>query len=164
LPSDSETSVQGMDEFPSEGRLAGIDFGTVRIGVAVSDPQRKFASPLDNYTRRGEQVDAAYFQRLTQEERIVGFIVGLPLHTTGAESQKSRETRSFAKWLTEVTSRPVRFYDERFTTREATYLLGEAKMTKKKRKQRLDKLAAQLLLAGYLESSQRDVPPSSLDD
>jgi putative Holliday junction resolvase len=153
-----------MGDFPAQGRLAGIDFGTVRIGIAISDPGRKLASPLENYTRRGEQRDAQFFQRLVAEEQIVGFIVGLPVHVSGEESQKSLEARTFGSWLTQITAVPVRFYDERYTTREATYLLGEAKMTKKQRRQRLDKLAAQLLLAAYLESSQGDAPPAGLDD
>ena len=105
-----------MSDFPSEGRLAGIDFGTVRIGVAVSDPGRKFSSPYENYTRRDEVSDCAYFQQLVCDENVVGFVVGLPVHTTGQESQKSHEVRQFAQWLTRVTERPVRFYDERFTS------------------------------------------------
>ncbi len=153
-----------MSEFPTTGRLAGIDFGTVRIGVAISDPGRQFSSPYENYTRRNEQSDAEYFHHLVAEENIVGFIVGLPVHTSGEESEKSREARQFAKWLADITERPIRFYDERYTTREATYLLGEAQLTQKKRKQRLDMIAAQLLLAGYLESAQHDDPPTALDD
>lgn len=151
-------------DFPTTGRLAGIDYGTVRIGVAVTDPQRKLASPYENYTRRGEAADIQFFRQLVAQEQIVGFIVGLPVHTTGRESQKSREAREFAAWLAEITQRPIRFYDERFTTREATYLLGEAQLTKKQRKKRLDKLAAQLLLTAYLESDQQDTPPTALDE
>ncbi len=153
-----------MNDFPEEGRLAGIDYGTVRIGVAISDPGRKFASPYENYTRQSRESDAGYFRRLVAEENVVAFIVGLPVHTTGEESQKSSEAREFAKWLSEATDRPHRFSDERYTTREATYLLGEAKMTKKRRKQRLDMLAAQLLLAAYLESGQQGDPIVGLDD
>ena len=62
------------------GRLAGIDYGTVRIGIAVTDPEQRLASPLANYTRRGEAADAAYFKRLVADERIVRFVVGLPIH------------------------------------------------------------------------------------
>jgi putative Holliday junction resolvase len=153
-----------MSEFPGTGRLAAIDFGTVRMGVAVSNADRTLASPLENYTRRGEQADADFFRRLVHDEGIVGFIVGLPIHTSGLESQKSLQARTFAKWLTDVTACPVRFHDERYTTREADYLLGEAKLTSKQRKQRLDKLAAQLLLTAYLESRQDEQPPAPLDD
>ncbi len=153
-----------MSEFPAAGRLAGIDYGHVRIGVAVSDPGCTIASPYVNYTRCGEARDAQFFQKLVADETVVGFVIGLPLHTSGQESEKSLEVRQFAAWLAHVTGRPVCFYDERFTTREATYLLGEAHLTKKKRKQRLDKVAAQLLLAAFLESDRRGTPPAALDD
>jgi putative holliday junction resolvase len=153
-----------MSAFPATGRLAGIDYGHVRIGVALSDPGRTIASPHANYTRRGQAGDAQFFQALVADENVVGFVVGLPLHTDGQESAKSREVRQFAAWLAEVTGRPVCFYDERFTTREAGYLLEEAQLTKKRRKQRLDKVAAQLLLAAFLESDRRGEPPAALDD
>ncbi len=153
-----------MSDFPATGRLAGVDYGTVRIGVAISDPGRTIASPFENYTRRGEARDAQFFRQLVRDEDVVGFVIGLPVHTSGAESQKSQEVRTFAAWLARVTDRPTRFYDERFTTREATYLLGDAQLTEKKRKRRLDMVAAQLLLAAFLESDQQGTPPTALDD
>jgi nicotinamidase/pyrazinamidase len=153
------------DDFPSHGRLAGIDFGTVRIGIAITDQQRMLASPYENYVRRDAQSDARRFQRLVSEEQIAGFVVGLPVHTSGHESQKSQEARQFGRWLAESTGVPVRFYDERYTSAQAEEILGEAQLTKKKRKKRLDMLAAQIMLAAYLEShSQGRHPPESLDD
>ena len=153
-----------MSDFPATGRLAGVDYGHVRIGVAVSDPNRTIASPYANYTRAGEARDAQYFRTLVADENIAGFVIGLPLHPTGQESEKPREVRAFAAWLARVTDRPVCFCDERFTTREATSLLEEARLTKKKRKARLDKVAAQLLLAAFLESDRQGNPPAALDD
>jgi len=153
-----------LNTLPSHGRLAGIDYGTVRIGIAISDPNRTIASPFENYTRRDTGRDADYFRQFVENEQVVGFVVGLPLHTSGEESQKSREARAFARWLNEVTRRPVTFWDERYTTREATDLLGEAQMTKKQRKRRLDMLAAQLLLSAFLESGQQGDSLRGLDE
>jgi putative Holliday junction resolvase len=150
-------------QLPREGRLAGIDYGTVRIGVSVSDPSQSLASPLENYTRRSPELDARWLQKLAAEERIVGFVVGLPVHTTGLESQKSTEARKFAAWITELTGLPVELFDERYTSVHAEQLLLEAGFTKKRRKERLDKLAAQILLTAYLESSRNQQPPGSLD-
>ncbi|MBM4090442.1 MAG: Holliday junction resolvase RuvX [Planctomycetes bacterium] len=150
--------------FPARGRLAGIDFGTVRLGVAISDPRRTLASPYSNYTRSGPAADARYFQQLVAREDVVGFVVGLPVHMSGEESEKCRQARAFGAWLSEATGCPVRFFDERYTTREAELLLGEAHMTRKKRKRRLDMIAAQLLLAGYLESDQQGAAPAPLND
>jgi len=133
------------------GRIAGIDFGTVRIGIALSDPGRSIASPYENYVRRTEQLDAQRLRRLVVEEDVTLFVVGLPLHLEGGESQKSLEARRFGRWLTRVTGVPVEFFDERFTSVEAEQLLLEAQMTSKRRKQRTDMLAAQIMLSAYLE-------------
>ncbi len=152
-----------MSGFPATGRLAGIDYGSVRVGVALSDPDRIIASPYANYTRRGRAADAQFFRALVDNEQVVGFVIGLPLHTDGRESHKSREVRQYATWLREVTGRPVCFQDERFTTREAGCLLDEARLTQRQRKARLDKVAAQILLAAFLESDQRGEPPAALD-
>jgi len=140
------------------GRVAGIDYGTVRIGIAVSDPDRILSSPYETYARKNEQADADYFLRLVREERIVQFVVGLPVHLSGDASEKSKECVKFADWLAEQTGIPVDFVDERFTSVEAEHHLRGAKLTNKKRKDRRDKIAAQILLATYLESGpiQRD--------
>ncbi len=137
---------------PSIGRVAGIDYGTVRIGIAISDPERTIASPLENYTRRGPETDAERFRRLAADQQIVRFVVGLPLHLDGQESPKSAEARQFGEWLGQATGVPVEFFDERFTSREAEELLLTADMTRKRRKKRLDMLAAQIMLAAYLET------------
>lgn len=136
----------------SPGRVAGVDYGTVRIGIAVSNVERTIASPLENYTRRGLEQDARRFRQLVADERIALFVVGLPLHLSGDESQKSLEARQFGGWLTETTGVPVVFFDERFTSRDAEDLLLSADLTRKRRKKRMDMLAAQILLTGYLEA------------
>ena len=150
------------DALPRQGRLAAIDYGTVRLGVAITDPDQRLASPLENYTRRDSAADAAWIKNLAETERIAGFVIGLPVHTTGEESQKSAEARRFGQWLAETTNLPVRFFDERFTTANAEALLLDAGLTKKRRKERLDKLAAQILLSAYLESTRTEGEPGAL--
>lgn len=154
------TQTMTSSDTSPPGRLAGIDYGTVRIGIAITDSRQTLASPYENYQRRDPQRDAERFQRLATEEGIRTFVVGLPVHLDGRESQKSIEAREFGKWLQEVTGIPVQFFDERFTSHEAEQILGGAELTKKKRKARLDMLAAQIMLASYLESRSRgqDVP------
>ena len=136
-------------------RIAGIDFGTVRIGIATADTSVGIAGPYENYNRRSPKLDAEYFQRLATEERIGRFVVGLPVHLSGSESQKSTEARAFGKWLGEVTGVAVEYFDERFTTSEADELLSSVKFTKKQRQARRDQLAAQIMLSGYLEAGSR---------
>src|SRR5262249_6883863 len=98
------------------GRLLGIDCGTVRVGLAISDPDRIIASPYDTLTRGGDVADAAYFTRLVTAEKVVGLVVGLPLHTRGHESVQSAEARRYGAWLASVTGLPVVFWDERYTS------------------------------------------------
>ena len=150
---------------PKPGRVAGIDFGTVRIGIAISDPARTIASPYENYTRRRREQDARRLQRLVAEEQVVLFVVGLPVHLDGRESEKSLEARQFGRWLGEMTGVPVEYFDERFSTTEAEQALLQVGMTRKRRKRRKDMLSAQIMLSAYLESSRsgREVP-RGLDD
>lgn len=149
--------VSEQTAFPA-GRLAGIDYGTVRVGIAVTDARRTLASPHEIYQRRDAAADARFFQALARDEKLVGFVVGLPIHLDGRESEKSREARSFGQWLAQTTGLPVTFFDERFTTAEANQFLGAARLTKKQRAARRDKLAAQILLSAYLESSRAGTP------
>lgn len=140
---------------PDRGRIGGVDYGTVRIGVAIGDLEVGMASPLENYNRRSERLDAEYFETLAREERLVRWVVGLPVHLHGGESQKSTEAREFGKWLTEKTGLPVEFYDERYTSSEAAEMLRASNLTPKQRKAKLDALAAQITLTAYLESGAR---------
>ncbi|MBX9581118.1 MAG: Holliday junction resolvase RuvX [Gemmataceae bacterium] len=134
------------------GRLLGVDYGTVRVGLAVTDPDRIIASPLETLTRRDEAADAAYFHRLVAAERVAGLVVGLPMHTGGEEGAKAAEARRYGAWLAAVTGLPVVFWDERFTSSLAEDALLAAGLTKKRRKARVDRVAAQLILQAYIEA------------
>ncbi len=133
-------------------RLLGVDYGTVRIGLAVSDPYRKIASSLATYRARGPAEDAAYIRLVVAEEEVAGLVVGLPVHTDGREGRKAQEARRFGGWLAQTTGLPVTYWDERFTTVEAESALWEAGLTHKKRKGRRDRVAATLLLQAYLDA------------
>ena len=153
------------EPLPRCGRLAGIDYGDVRIGIALTDSEQRLATPYENYTRGGSEADARRFRRLVEEEQIVGFVVGLPVRGSGHESQKSRDARRFAQWLRGATGAAVCFFDERYTTVEAEQILEAAQLTGKRRKQRRDMVAAQITLAAFLESGSRGgAEPGSLDD
>lgn len=137
---------------PTRGRLAGIDFGTVRIGIAVCDQEQIIASPLETYRCRSPRQDADYFKELVRRENLCGFVLGLPVHMSGDESQKSQEARRFGAWLAEQTELPVDWMDERYTTALAREFLSQSGLSGKARKARLDKIAAQIILSAYLES------------
>jgi putative Holliday junction resolvase len=147
------------------GRLLGVDFGSVRVGLAVSDPGRAFAFPLEVYERRNREADAAFFRALVTREEVAGLVVGLPVHLSGREGAKAKEARAFGAWLAEQTGLPVVFYDERFTTVQAESALWEAGLTHKRRKERRDKVAAQMLLQAYLDAGcPAESAPGALDD
>lgn len=152
-----------MDELP--GVVAAIDYGTVRIGVAISDPERHFSLPLENYQRRRPEQDAEWFRQLARERQVKLFVVGLPVHLDGGESQKSREAMRFGDWLAQETGVPVTYYDERYTSVEAERLLEAAGLTSQRRKARRDMLAAQILLSAFLEAGGRgNETPGGLAD
>ena len=92
-----------------------------------------------------------YLRQLVEEYRVVGLVVGLPVHMSGDEGEKAREARAFGRWAAEATGLPVTWWDERYTTVIAEEALISAGLSKKKRKQRLDKLAAQIMLQAYLD-------------
>ncbi len=138
--------------FPATGRLIGVDYGTVRVGLAVSDPDRIIASALTTHTRQSDAADAAFFARTADAERAVGWVVGLPLYMSGDESPKSREARAFGAWLSDATGRPVAYWDERYTSALADDAFREAKLTHKKRKGTRDRVAAVLILQGFLDA------------
>ncbi len=154
------------DSFPTDGRLLGIDYGTVRVGLAISTPEQTIASPIEVYQRRSERLDAAYFQQFVKENRIAGLVVGLPMHVNGEEGQKAHEARQFGTWLAATVSRPVIWWDERYTSSVAADLLRDAGVARTKRKQRLDMLAAQIFLQSYLDEQirRRQPPPADPDD
>ena len=144
--------TQPAKDFPSEGRIASVDYGTVRIGIAVCDPDRRLASPLEVRPAKDWREDGDYYCRLVAEERLVGFVVGLPIHCDGGESQKSKESREFAKWLTTETGLPVRLFDERFTTADAKRRMAGQGLTRKGKKKRVDAVAAHVLLESFIEA------------
>lgn len=133
-------------------RLLGVDFGTVRVGLAISDADRIIASPLEVRERQGDDRDAAYFRQLVEREQVGGLVVGLPLHTTGREGTKAAEARAFGAWLGGATGLPVVFADERFSTAFAESELWAAGLTHKKRKARRDAVAAQVMLQAFLDA------------
>ena len=138
---------------PREGRLLGLDHGTVRIGVAVSDTGQEYAAAVETYVRTDPAADAAFFKTLRREYDPAAVVVGLPLHFGGEESGSSTGARAFGAWLRGVLKLPVVFHDERCTSAAADDLMRSAGVTgRSATKSARDKLAAQILLQSYLDS------------
>lgn len=148
--------------FPLRGCLFGLDYGSKRFGVALSNDEQTIASPLENRTRRSADQDGVFLASLATDYNVVGLVVGLPVHMSGQEGGKAREARNFGQWAGRVTGLPVRYYDERYTSLIAEHHLLSAGVSEKKRKERLDKVAAQVLLQSYLDSADRTAAPAAL--
>jgi putative Holliday junction resolvase len=133
-------------------RLLGVDYGHVRIGLAITDEDRRIASPLATYNRRTRDEDARYFQEVVAAESVEQIVVGLPVHADGSEGEKAVEARRFGAWLAGATGLPIVYFDERFTTVEAESHLLAAGLTSKRRKARRDRVAAQILLQSYIDA------------
>ena len=144
---------------PTQGTLLGLDYGTKRIGVAVSTQEQNIASPLENYTRRNEREDAEFLSRIARDYRAVGVVVGLPVHMSGDEGAKAQEARAFGNWVAQVLKLPVVFWDERFSSAMAELYLQHAEISRKKQQHRLDKVAAQVMLQSFLDAEDRLRPP-----
>lgn len=135
-------------------RIAGIDFGCVRIGLAISDPTQILASPLETIQSKATLKDTAeaIAFALGKHTPIKKIIIGLPLLMNGKESENSIKVRKLADFLEEVTGLPIVYWDERLTTVQVEKTLKEAKLSRKKRSQYVDKMAACVILQSYLDS------------
>ena len=135
------------------GRVAAVDYGRKRMGIAICDAERIIASPWPMRQPTGdEKAEAAFFKRLVAEESIVGFVVGLPVHADGSDSKMSVEVERFAVWLGETTARPVAFQDERYTSVEAAGMLAGLGLSRGKKKARADSIAAHIILTAWMEA------------
>lgn len=146
------------------GRVAGIDYGRKRIGIAICDAARIIASPFAMHEPTGDdEAEAAFYRRLVRDEELVGFVVGLPIHADGSDSKMSVEAERFGAWLAAATDRPVVFQDERFTSIEAAGKLAGHGLSRGRKKARTDAIAAQILLSDWLETQAAGTAPRRPD-
>ena len=136
---------------PRAGALAGLDLGTVTIGVAVSDGLRHVASPLETIRRRKFTADAARLLEILQARAIAGIVLGLPLNMDGSEGPRCQATRAFARNLSRLTDLPIGFWDERLSTVAAERALLEADTSRARRAEVIDHVAAGYILQGALD-------------
>lgn len=147
--------MSGIPSIPP-GRVAGIDFGLKRIGIAVCDASRILASPFAVHEPTADiDREAAFYRSLAAEEAIVAFVVGLPLNADGTPSRMSNEAEKFGAWLSTATGLPVEFQDERYTSAEAAGKLAGSGLTRGRKKQVSDAIAAQILLADWMDRRGR---------
>jgi putative Holliday junction resolvase len=143
------------------GRVLALDYGLRRVGAAVSDPGRTIASPLEVYERRDPTQDARHYTQLVRDHEIDRIVLGLPVHTSGREGELAERARDWGAWLVSITGLPVVHVDERYTSVEADNLMTQSGLKRQRRKALRDKLAAQILLQGYLDAGCPDLETPS---
>ncbi|MFY0529226.1 Holliday junction resolvase RuvX [Archangium gephyra] len=142
-------------------RTLGLDYGTKTIGVAASDGLGLTAQTVTTIRRTNLKADLAALKELVREYEADRFVVGLPLNMDGSEGPRAEATRKFVEALTEVLGLPVELWDERLSTVAAQRTLLEADVSRAKRREVIDQMAAQFILQGWLDARR---PPSSGDD
>ena len=129
----------------------GIDYGLSRIGIALSDDTKFLASPYITYKRKTEQEDLTYFVNLINEKKVDEIVCGLPYNMQGEEQEIAQKTREFMQKIQALTNIKIEFVDERLSSTMAEELLKETERDWKKRKEKLDAVAASIILQDYLD-------------
>ena len=132
-----------------------MDVGARRIGMAVSDPLGITAQGIETLQRKNKRTDLAELQRIIREYGIIEVVVGLPLRMSGAEGIQSEKMQVFAQELRKKSGLPVHLWDERLTSAEANRLLRETEISIEKRGKAVDRMAAILILQGWMEHRLR---------
>lgn len=141
---------------PLKGALLGLDVGTKTIGIAISDPGRSVASPVETIRRTKFSDDVLRLEALIDSRRVIGFVIGLPVALDGSEGPRCQSVRQFAANLMARRDLPTLLWDERFSTAAVErFLVDEADMSRKRRAEVVDKMAAAYILQGALDALNR---------
>ncbi len=145
------------DALPQGSRLLGLDVGTKTIGAALSDTRLVIASPLETLRRRRFRDDVAALFALVDKHGVGGFVIGLPLTLTGGDGPRTQSVRQFARNLLAVRDLPMAFWDERLSTAAVTREMIAADLTRKRRAEIVDRVAAAYILQGCLDAIGRGI-------
>ncbi|HYX92895.1 MAG TPA: Holliday junction resolvase RuvX [Myxococcaceae bacterium] len=133
-------------------RTMGLDVGTRTVGIAVSDALGITAQGLTTLRRTNLKSDLAEMKRLVAEHEVTRLVVGLPLNMDGSEGPRAQASRAFGEAAARATGLPLEYQDERLTTVAAERVLLEADVSRRKRREVIDRLAAQLILQSWLDA------------
>lgn len=136
----------------SKMRVMGLDIGTKRIGVAVSDETGTLAQGRGIVTRESDNQAIDQIKSIIEEYKVGEIVAGLPLNMDGTKGERARDCEEFSGRLEKETGLPVKLWDERLSTKEVEDVLIAADVSRDKRKKVTDKLAAQIILQNYLDS------------
>ncbi|OYW21518.1 MULTISPECIES: RuvX/YqgF family protein [unclassified Sphingomonas] len=136
---------------PQGGRLIGLDVGTKTIGTALADAGWSFASPAILIRRTKFTVDKAAITQLIAQQTVVGIVIGLPLNLDGTDSPRTQSTRAFARNMDDL-GLPILLWDERWSTQAVERQMIAEDISRAKRAERIDKIAASYILQGAIDA------------
>ncbi|MEM1363252.1 MAG: Holliday junction resolvase RuvX [Pseudomonadota bacterium] len=139
---------------PTFGSLAGLDFGSKTIGLAISDGLRTVATPRETIKRKKFASDADRLITALKQSDVTGLVLGLPRNMDGSEGPRCQSTRAFARNLSGLLDLPIGFWDERLSTVAAERALLEADTSRARRAEVIDHVAASYILQGALDRLQ----------
>ena len=159
-------SLEEIAALPRGARLMGLDLGTKTIGLAISDVDRRIASPLETIRRTKFTADAEALLKLATRHGVAVLVIGLPLNMDGSEGPRVQATKAFSRNLAQKTDLPQFFWDERLSTAAVTRTLLEADASRARREALVDKLAAAYILQGVIDrvANLAPISPSGIDD
>ena len=143
---------------PAGGKLAGLDVGTKTIGIAICDAGWHFAGPLETIRRTKFTKDLANLTIIAGREHLVGLVVGLPLNMDGSDSPQTQSVRAFARNLSPLDL-PLLLWDERWSTQAVERAMIEADVSRARRAEKVDALAAAHILQGAIDALANLLPP-----
>jgi putative Holliday junction resolvase len=146
---------------PTGSRVLGLDVGSKTIGTALSDTRLVIASPLETIRRRRFRDDAAALFALIDRHGVGGLVIGLPLALAGNDSPRTQSVRQFARNVLALRDLPVAFWDERLSTAAVTREMIAHDMTRKRRAEIVDRVAAAYILQGCLDAIGRSPHPQA---
>jgi putative Holliday junction resolvase len=144
-------ALELRDAVPEGARLIGLDVGTKTIGLALSDTRRIIATPLETIRRRRFREDMVRLFALIDTHGVGGVVIGMPLTLAGGDGPRTQSVRQFARNLVALRDLPVAFWDERLSTAAVTREMIAADLTRKRRGEIVDRVAAAYILQGCLD-------------
>ena len=143
---------------PNGGKLAALDVGTRTIGLAICDSEWRFAGPVETLRRGKFTADMEMLRAFAERERVVGLVVGLPLNMDGSDSPRTQSVRAFARNLAPL-GLPILLWDERWSTQAVERAMIAADVSRARRAEAVDKLAAAHILQGAIDALANLPPP-----
>jgi putative Holliday junction resolvase len=155
----THASITDIEDLPPllarDARLLGLDVGSKTIGMALSDVTRSVATPYDTIRRSKFTADAKTIREVVAKNQVGALVIGLPLNLDGSEGPRAQSTRAFARNLAAHVEVPMVFWDERLSTAAVERHLIEADVSRKRRAELVDRMAAAYILQGALERLRR---------